>query len=395
MSDSPLPDFKALKKDSPIDILFIAGEHSGDEQAAALLRKTLATNPELNVAAIGGEKLENAGAHLLYNPLESAVVGLIEVIKHFDYLKAMFHKTLEWIEIHQPRVVCFVDYPGLNLRIAKKLYDRGISAKAGGKVRLVFYISPQIWAWKAKRRFTMAKHLDALGVIFPFEVECYRDTDLPVAFIGHPFVDSDYKLPVTHDPKGSLLLLPGSRKAPIQRIFPVMVDAYNRIRKDHPELQAKVMYPTEKIRLQLLSIIEQHGSNNPFELIPNSESFTARAVLTSSGTISLVCALAAIPGLLVYRTNPLSYAMAMILVKIRTVGIANIILGEFIHPEFIQSAMKAEVLYSELSKQLDDPATIQATQKLSLELKSRLITEDQQDSGTWMRKQLLEADVDH
>jgi lipid-A-disaccharide synthase len=388
MPDSPLPKFQPVADNCSFDLLVIAGEHSGDEHAATLLRKLLKLDPNLKAAAIGGQNLVNAGAQLLYNPLESGIVGFVEVIKHLDYLKALFRETLDWIDKYRPRVVCFVDYPGFNLRIAKQLFERGLSEKGGGNVRLVYYISPQIWAWKAKRRFQMAKHLNALGVIFPFEVDCYKDTDLPVEFIGHPFVDPDFRLPVTYDPAGPLLVLPGSRSAPIQRIFPIMVETFNRLKKNHPGLKAIVMYPTEKIRQQLTGIIEKSGDSGDFQLVTNDKTFTARAVLTSSGTISLVCALAGIPGVVVYRANPISYLIAKWLVKIRVVGIANIILGKFIHPEFLQSAMNPDILHRELTNQLDDPETFQSTQALSRELREKLDSDDSQRSAKWLLDQL-------
>ena len=382
-----MPKFSPLPDNSEVDLLIIAGEHSGDEHAAALLRKLHRLRPDLRVAALGGHNLKQAGAHILYNPLESAIVGLIEVLKHLDYLKALFQETLDWIDQHRPKVVCFIDYPGFNLRIAKQLFKRGISEKGGGNVKLIFYISPQIWAWKAKRRFQMAKHLNALGVIFPFEVDCYRDTDLPTEFVGHPFVDPDYHLPLAHDPDGPILILPGSRSGPIQKIFPTLVDTFYRLKKDNPILRAIVMYPTEKIREQLKSIIDSRGDTGDFDLAPNDQDIKASAVLMSSGTISLVCALAGLPGLIVYRTNPLTFLMAKILVSIRTVGIANIILGKLIYPEFLQSAMTPEALHRELKNQLENPETAKKMQSLSLELRSKLASNDHLRAAKWILEQ--------
>ena len=386
--DAPLPKFSPLPDNSEVDLLIVAGEHSGDEHAAALLKKLRKLDPKIKVAALGGQNLEAAGAHILYNPLESAIVGLIEVLKHLDYLKALFNETLDWIDQHRPKVVCFVDYPGFNLRIAKQLFRRKISTRSGGNVRLIYYISPQIWAWKAKRRFQMAKHLDALGVIFPFEVEGYQDTELPVEFIGHPFIDPDYQLPVSYDPDGPLLILPGSRSGPIQRIFPVQVETFNRLKADHPDLKATVMYPTEKIRQLLEDMIAERGDPNDFALAPNCEHFSAKAVLMSSGTISLVCALAGIPGVIVYKISTITYLMAKFLVKLRVIGIANIILGKFIYPEFLQSQMTPDVLQRELERQLGDPEVIQSTRKLSQELRERLASEDPLHAANWLQKQL-------
>jgi lipid-A-disaccharide synthase len=386
------PSLKARFAEPPfddVDLLIIAGEHSGDEHAADLLKQVLEQRPNLKVAAIGGEELERAGAHLLFNPLENAVVGLVEVIKHFDYLRALFDGTLDWIERYRPRVVCFVDYPGFNLRIAKRLFNRGISSKAGGNVRLIYYISPQIWAWKSKRRFAMAKHLDSLGTIFPFEVACYDDTELPVQFVGHPFVAEDRELTVSYDPHGKILLLPGSRTAVVGRIFPVLVETFYRLRKSSPELEAMVMYPTEKIRKQLEAIVvDQGGSLDDFEMLPNSDRFSARAVITNSGTISLVCALAAIPGLLVYKTNSLTYLMAKFLVKIRSIGIANIILDEFIYPEYLQGDMRADILEEKLSKMIHDSSEITRVRDQSARLHERLKVHTAQNARQWVFQQL-------
>jgi lipid-A-disaccharide synthase len=161
-----------------VDLLIIAGEHSGDEHAAVLISHLLAIRPELKVAAIGGQKMEAAGAQLLFDLTHLSVVGFFEVLKHYKYFKQLFGAVVDWVEKHGPRAILFVDYPGFNLRLAKTLFDKGIAHKAGGSTQLLYYIGPQIWAWKAKRRFEMARLLDGLSVIFPFEVECFADTDL-------------------------------------------------------------------------------------------------------------------------------------------------------------------------------------------------------------------------
>jgi lipid-A-disaccharide synthase len=371
-----------------VDLLIIAGEHSGDEHAARLVEKALKLQPGMKVAAIGGERLREAGAHMLYNPLDSAVIGLVEVIRHFSYLKALFDQTAQWIGEHRPKVVCFVDYPGFNLRLARLLFEKGIASKAGGNVRLAYYISPQIWAWKSKRRFAMARHLDALGVIFPFELQSYRDTDLKVDFVGHPFVDPGHELPVRYDPQGPLLLLPGSRKTPVQRLFPVMLQAFRRLRRLQPELRGVCLYPTENLRLQLASIAAEEGVADALDLEPNTRTGLAvRGVITSSGTISLVCALAAIPGILIYRTSTLTYLLAKWLVKIQNIGIANIILGETIHPEYLQIFQPA-TLAQALESRLHDPAALARTRELAAMLKNRLHGPDPQAAARWLLEQI-------
>jgi lipid-A-disaccharide synthase len=174
-----------------VDLLVVAGEHSGDEHAARMVRELLAKQPALNVCALGGPRLAAAGAQLLHDLTGSSVVGLVEVLKNLRFFQRLFGATLAWIERHRPHAVCFVDYPGFNLRLARALHARGLTRTVRGNIRALYYISPQIWAWKAGRRFEMAEHLDAMAVIFPFEVKSYADTVLPVEFVGHPFAAGD------------------------------------------------------------------------------------------------------------------------------------------------------------------------------------------------------------
>lgn len=349
-----------------VDVLIIAGEHSGDEHAARLVADVRRARPEVRVAALGGPALAAAGAQLLHDTTASSVVGLVEVVKNYPYFKALFGATVRWIETHLPRVVCCVDYPGFNLRLAAELRTRGVTTKGGGPVRALFYISPQIWAWKPQRRFTMARDLDALGVIFPFEVASYADTSLPVTFVGHPFVEPGYVAPVRYEEGGPVLLLPGSRKQAVARIFPVLARAFAAL----GEREAVVLYPSEAIRRVL-------GAANPpgnVKLVRLDEhgSLGAAAVLTSSGTMSMHCALAGIPGAVVYRANPLTYLIGRRLVKVPYLGIANLLLQQPMYPEFIQGAARPAPLAAELRACLHDPARRARTAALAAQLRTEL-----------------------
>ncbi len=348
-----------------VDLLVIAGEHSGDEHAARLVADLRAKRPGLAVCALGGKHLAAAGAQLLHDLTASSVVGLVEVLKNYSFFKALFDETLRWIEEHKPRAVCFVDYPGMNLRIAAALNERGLAAKAGGPVKLLFYISPQIWAWKAKRRFKMAKHLDALACIFPFEVECYADTGLQVDFVGHPFLADDYEAPVRHDPEAPVLLLPGSRKQAVGRIWPVLREGYLAYGKR----PARVIYPSASIR----EVIERGGVPAGVELVQNTgEPVAASAVLTSSGTMSLHCALAALPGAIAYRANPLTYLLGRMLVKIPYLGINNLLLKEPMYPEYLQGAASPRALAAELRSCLETTGRAEKTREQAEALKAIL-----------------------
>ncbi len=335
-----------------VDVLIVAGEHSGDEHGARMVRELRAQQPGLVVAALGGPGLAAAGAQVLHDLTASSVVGLVEVLKNYSFFRALFEATLRWIGEHRPRAVCFVDYPGLNLRLAAALRERGLSVKGGGAIKTLYYISPQIWAWKAGRRFAMARDLDAMAVIFPFEANCYADTALPVEFVGHPFVAAGHATPVTHDPTGPVLLLPGSRQQAVARIFPALLAGFGEFAQDRPGTQAVVLYPSDDI----LAVLRAASPPENVRLQKMGGVVAASAVLTSSGTMSMHCALAGIPGAIAYRANWLTYLLGRMLVKIEYLGIANLLLNEPMYPEFIQGAATPAALADQLRACRDEAA---------------------------------------
>lgn len=357
----------------PPDLLFIAGEHSGDEHAAHLVVQIKARYPQLRVACLGGEKLQKAGAQLLYDLTSVSVVGFVEVLKHYGFFKRLFNHTLEWIERYPPRQICLVDYPGFNLRLAEQLHQRGLTRKSGGSIELSYYIGPQIWAWKAKRRFKMARLLDRLGVIFPFEVDCYRDTDLRVEFVGHPFVQPGYALPFRYDAAAPVLLLPGSRTLPVGRIFPVLLEGFAKALATKPRLQARVIYPSRQILEQLEAILTAYPKLQDKVIFSSNQQtgIAASAVLMSSGTMSLAVALSGIPGAIAYRLHPMSYWMGRFLVNVPYIGIANLLLKRALHTEYIQGAATAKNLAQEIIQALRPEAAEQAASSAE-ELRSLL-----------------------
>ncbi|MDQ8185204.1 lipid-A-disaccharide synthase [Pelagicoccus sp. SDUM812002] len=365
--------------DSPVDVLVIAGEHSGDEHAARMIKAAREKNGDLKVCAVGGRHLQAAGAQLLFDLTQYSVVGFVEVLKNYRELKRLFDEIVGWIKEHRPKAVVFVDYPGMNLRIAKRLSEEGISSRSGGATRLLYYISPQVWAWKEKRKFEMAKILDSLAVIFPFEVDVFEGTQLETRFVGHPFLSSDYDLPVNYDPSGPILLLPGSRRAAIGRIAPVLFSAFSECLKSKSKLKAVCIYASEDLKELLQSILGKFPDvAERIELRPNTDSLGARAVLTSSGTMSLNCALANIPGAVAYRTHPLTYVMGRMLVKIPYIGIANVLLDKPLYPEYIQGAATRKRLAAEISDCIENVDRIKQTRNWAAELRELL---DKPSSG--------------
>lgn len=382
MAELALHDGLPAPAHGSVDLLIVAAEHSGDEHAARLVRGLLAKKPELKVCALGGPRLAAAGAQLLRDLTGQSAMGFA-VIAKISYYRALIGSVVSWTGRHRPRAVCFVDSSGLNLRIAKGLFERGYSAKAGGPTKALYYISPQIWASRAGRRFEMAKHLDGLAAIFPFEPAVYADTALPVEFVGHPFVAPDYAAPVRYDPSGPILLLPGSRKGPVSRIFPVLLAGYQAWGGDR---EAVVLYPSDGILAALKAAhpparvrLQRTGEGAPV---------AASAVLTSSGTMSMHCALAGIPGAVTYRTDPLTYFLGRLLVKVDCIGIANLLLKEPMYPEYIQGAARAGAFARELKDCLDNPARRTRTAEQAARLRALLAQPTAGSAADWMIRQL-------
>lgn len=379
-TDLPLPN-----PGGKVDLLIIAGEHSGDEHAAKMVEGLLREQPQLGIVALGGQHLAASGAQVLFDLPKVSVVGFFEVVKHLRFFRHLFRATLDWIATHQPAHICFVDYPGFNLRLAKALKKRGLSRKGGGTIALYYYVAPQIWAWKPKRRFAMAATLDRLGVIFPFETECFADTDLPVAFVGHPFVAKDATNALAYDAAAPALLLPGSRRAAVGRIFPVLLEGFQLARQIEPSLRARVVYPTAALRGQLEAIASDFPELlDVIEWLPNSTArITGSRVLMSSGTYSLACALAAIPGAIVYRLHPISYWLGKWLVKVPFIGIANILLQRAIYPEYLQKHAQAKVLARALSESAK-PERVVSAKSDATELRKALLPETNTTASSWL-----------
>jgi lipid-A-disaccharide synthase len=383
------PDF-ALHPVKP-DVLIIAGEHSGDEHGAQMVRELRALQPDRVVCALGGPKLAAAGAQLLWDLTSSSVVGIVEVLRNLSFFRALHAEILRWIAEYRPRVVCFIDYPGLNLRLAEALRGLSLSEAGGGPIRTVYYISPQIWAWKGDRRFTMARDLDAIAVIFPFEIESYADTILPAEFVGHPFVARDATLPVRYDPAGPVLLLPGSRTQAVRRIFPALLAGHRAF----GERPAVVLYPSDRIRRELELLVPPGTKNVTLQKVGGAGPpdtlvglISASAVLTSSGTMSMQCALAGIPGAIAYRANPLTYLMGRLLVRVPYLGIANLLLRRPMYPEYIQGAATPEALATELRTCVHNAGRQERTRADAAELRALLSVPASGTAGDWLARQV-------
>ena len=338
-----------------VDLLVIAGEASGDEHASQLIKNLKARNPSLQIAGLGGDELQKAGVELLFHLVDHAVVGIFEVLKNYSFFRELFDLTLEWIRKNKPKTILLVDYPGFNLRLADALKKAGLSRKGGGEIIVLQYVSPQLWAWKPRRRFKMEKVLDSLAVIFPFETECYQDVNLPVAFVGHPMLGSGKsKQLIQYDPAGPFLLLPGSRSQAIERILPVLLSSFEKLLTESPNVSALIPTSNVKMKETIRGILESHKNlKEKVEITESTNDLSARFVLMSSGTMSLRSALSGIPGLIIYKAHPFTFLLGKALVNVKYLGMANLLLPEDPpYVEFIQGRAKPRLILVEIKNML-------------------------------------------
>ncbi|MCD8283665.1 MAG: lipid-A-disaccharide synthase [Opitutae bacterium] len=389
--------FPPPEKSGRPDLLFVVGEHSGDELAASVISRLLAKNPALKIAAFGGNDMRAAGAQLLFNMTTFSAVGFVEVVSNISFYKRLFTRILDWVRKYRPRAICFTDFPGMNLRLETALTKEGLSRKGGGDIALYHYVSPQIWAWKSYRRFEMEKSLDSLGVLFPFETKCYADTKLDVHFVGDPFAEPDHILPVRYEANAPVLLLPGSRPKPVARIFPILLDAWRIFCKAHSDKRAVVLHPGEPVLGILESLLKKNSDiAGSISLVPvdsvATEPQPASAVLMSSGTMSRTCSLAGVPGAILYCANPITWALGSHWVgnRVRYLGMANLLLDRDVYPEFLQKDATPENLAKRLSQCFDDPQILATMRRDRDELFAMLRPKPgDMDAARWLETALV------
>jgi len=316
-------------------IFLIAGEASGDSHGAALIKALRDQAPDLECEGLGGPKMAEAGMQLHEDLASNAIMGFVEVVRHFKAIRRTFLDTLARIEAARPDVLVLIDYPGFNLRMAKAVHHL--------KIPVVYYISPQIWAWKKGRIHTIAAHVRKMLVIFPFEEDLYKNAGIDCAYVGHPLLDtipapSDSAQPPSPHTIG---LLPGSRKQEIERLLVPMLEVARGLRAHYPEAR----FVTPCINEDRAQLIRRIAADFPLEIQVGTMHDllkSARFCLVASGTATLETALFGVPFLILYRTNPATYWMARAVVNIKNIGIVNILAGRTIVPEFIQHAIRPE-----------------------------------------------------
>ncbi len=371
-------------------IMIIAGEASGDMHGASLVREMLNINPALRFYGIGGKKLREEGVELLADASEMAVVGLTEAVSKLRNIFKTMGKMKKSMDERRPDLVILIDYPDFNLPLAKAASKKGI--------KVLYYISPQVWAWRKGRIGKIKKTVNKMAVILPFEVETYRREGFTVNYVGHPLLDMvkagsskqdlRKKFDLAQD-KLTIGILPGSRIAEIRKLLPELLRASEILKKEFPDIQ--FVLPLADT-LDEKTVNEIIGRFNIEIKIISGQTYDAVScadfALVASGTATLEVALLKVPMIIVYKVSLLSYVVGRLIVDVKHIGLANIIAGKTIVPELVQGDANGEriarealaILKSEetkrkmikeleiISAKLGEPGAAIRTAKLALDM---------------------------
>lgn len=336
--------------------MIIAGEASGDSHAAKLVREVKAKNTDITFYGIGGKNMREAGVETLVDSAELAVVGLFEVLAHWNTISGALKKMQHLLRTEPPDLLVLTDYPEFNLRLAKTAKECGI--------KVLYYISPQVWAWRQKRVYKIRKLVDMMAVIFPFEETFYKKYDVPVRFVGHPLVDEIHVSADQKNLRNEFLLdnekpviglFPGSRHSEIKRLLPIIVDCAKQIIKEKPDTQFVVPVASTLKEEDILPYFKDveldmriisHRSHDVMSVCD--------AVITVSGTVTLELALLKKPMVVINKISKLSYFIVMRTLKLAHIALCNIVANKRVVPELIQNDATVEKISRALLNLLDN-----------------------------------------
>lgn len=340
------------------NVLIVAGEASGDLHASNLVKAIKDIAPAINFFGLGGKILRQAGVNLQSDIVELSVVGLFEVLKNFKKFKDIFRNLLEEVERVNPDLAILVDYPGFNLRLARELKKRNIP--------IVYYVSPQVWAWNKNRIKTIKKTIQQMLVIFKFEETFYKNHDIPASFVGHPLLDivksnipkEELFNKLKFNPKNlTLALLPGSREKEVKTLLPIMLKTAQLIYESGNDIQflilrssavkeaifKEILIPYNKLCIRLLSDMTYDGLA------------ACDLAMVASGTATVEATILGVPMVILYKVSFLTWAYLKMLIKIPYIGMVNIIAHKCVVPEFIQYNAKPKKIASYIKETLTNP----------------------------------------
>lgn len=336
-------------------ILVIAGEASGDMHGAALVEELFKEDGSIQAVGIGGDKMIAAGVNTLFHIKDMAFLGMLEVIKHLPFIFKVEKGIIQLVKKEKIKLAVLIDYPGFNLRIAKKLKNLGL--------KVVYYISPQIWAWRKGRIKKIRERVDKMLVVFPFEKEMYEEGNVPVEYVGHPLVERIEKYSFLskselfnnlelESEKEILLVLPGSRKHEIEKLLPELTKVAEKF-SANLNMQTIIACADNLDKSYLKNFVNNDSikivKGNTYNLLKHS-----KFGIIKSGTSTLEAAIFSLPFVAVYSTSKFTYELAKRLVKVNNIAMPNIIAGKEIVKEFIQDDVNAEAITNYCEKLIND-----------------------------------------
>ena len=317
-------------------IYFVAGEVSADNHAAALMRSLREFDTDINFIGRGGPQMRALAGEQFKNWIdEAAVLGLWEVIRKYGYFRKQFRETLKEIEERKPDGVVLIDYPGFNLRLARALRKQLPQAK------IIYYISPQVWAWNRGRIKKMARFLDPVLCIFPFEADLYNKSGLRAVFVGHPMVERLRARKIDTERDSNLIgLFPGSRLREVRKIFPVMLRSVPELQKQNRNMRFEVAAASEELAKEMRGMLDQRGQDGRAIRVKVGETAAlmqrALAGIVASGSATLEAADFRLPFVLIYKVAWPTYLAARLVVNVKYLGMPNVLADREVVPEFIQ-----------------------------------------------------------
>ena len=327
-------------------IYFIAGEVSADNHGAALMRCLREVDGELKFLGRGGPQMQQVAGEQFKNWIgEAAVLGLWEVLRKYGYFQAQFQETLKEIRESKPDAVVLIDYPGFNLRLA-----RALRRQAPGQ-KIIYYISPQVWAWNRGRIKRMAHSIDLVLCIFPFEADLYNQAGLHASFVGHPMIErlKDRKIDAERD-RNLIGLFPGSRSREVRKIFPVLLETARELRKQNRNLRFEVAAASEQMAREMKPFVSGQDQSQDREAIQIKVDETAAIMqrawtgIVASGSATLEAAYFRLPFVLIYKVAWPTYLAARLVVNVQYLGMPNLLAGKEVVPEFIQQHAKPSAI---------------------------------------------------
>ena len=357
-------------------IYIVAGEVSGDNHGSGLMRAIRSHDKSAQFSGVGGPSMEKISKSIRNWTDDSAVVGFWEVIKKYRFFKGVFDQVLDEIESIVPDTVVLVDYPGFNLRLAEAIKKRGIQTK------IVYYISPQVWAWKRGRVTRMAKVIDLMLCLFPFEVSFYERSGLEAQFVGHPLSEALEKFRSDSKRDNELIaLLPGSRDREVEKIFPLLLGAASEIKKIMPKMRFAASAANRACEEKMKDMVQSSGVPCKVSVGKSHELMSVSCCgAVASGTATLEAAFLGLPYCLVYKVSAFTYYLAKGLIAVNFLGMANILAGRELVRELIQYDASPGKIASEILRLIGSK---EERELLSRELKE--ITEPLAEVGAYDR----------